>query len=99
MFRAVIVGISTTLRAEGVPRLWIASGGGGAEKALPAAGFGPVLQLGESPLGLARLRLVRATAVPGTERRLVAAARRVMAGGGRPLGPSSVSRRPGWRRH
>jgi len=48
MFRAVLVRISSALKEEGVGRLWIASGGGGAEKALPDAGFRPVLQLGES---------------------------------------------------
>ena len=99
MFRAVLVRISSALKEEGVGRLWIASGGGGAEKALPDAGFRPVLQLGESPLGLARLRLLRMTAIPGADPGLVSAARRVLAGGGRPPGPSALARRPGIRRH
>ena len=99
MFRAILVRISTVLREEGVGRLWIASGGGEAEKALPRAGFRPVLQLGESPLGLGGLRLLHAHAITGVDPSLVAAARRVMAGGGRPLSPSGLGRRPGVRRH
>ncbi len=98
LFTAVVTRMTTLVQAEGLQRLWIASGGG-AEKALPGAGYRPVLQLGESPLGAAGLRLVRATAVAGCERELVTAARRALAVAGRPLGPSSVSRRPAWRRH
>jgi hypothetical protein len=99
MFRAILIGISTALREEGAGRLWIASGGGEAEKALPPAGFRPVLQLSESPLGPGGLRLLRAHAIAGAEPGLVAAARRVMAGGGRPLSPRALARRPGVRRH
>jgi hypothetical protein len=99
MFRAVLVRISSVLKAEGVTRLWIASGGTGAERALPAAGFRPVVLLGESPLGRAPLRLLRVTAIPGADRALVSAARRVLARGGRPLPPSTLARRPGNRRH
>ena len=98
LFRAVLLGISSALQADGVSRLWIASGGG-AEKVLPDAGFHPVLRLSESLLGLAGLRLVRATGVPGCEGDLVSAARRVLGGGGRPLGPRTLSRRPAARRH
>jgi hypothetical protein len=99
MFRAVLVRISSVLKSEGVTRLWIASGGTGAETALPAAGFRPVLLAGESPLGFFRLRLLRATAIPGADPGLVSAARGVLGGGGRPLPPSALARRPGIRRH
>jgi hypothetical protein len=99
MFRAVLVRISSVLKEEGAGRLWIASGGTGAEKALPDAGFGPVLKLGESPLGRAPLRLLRVTAAPGADPRLVSSGRRVLGGGGRPLAPSALARRPGIRRH
>jgi hypothetical protein len=98
MFTALLVRICSNLQREGLDRLWIASGGG-AEKAVVATGFRPVLVLGESPLGLARLRLVRAHAAPGAEPGQVSAARRVLAGGGRPLGPSVLARRPGIRKH
>ena len=99
MFRAVLVRISSVLKEEGAGRLWIASGGTGAEKALPDAGFQPVLLLGESPLGRAPLRLLRVTAAPGADPSLVSSGRRVLGGGGRPLAPSALARRPGIRRH
>jgi hypothetical protein len=98
MFWAVLIRICSDLQGEGLQRLWIASAGG-AVNAVVAAGFRPVLLLGESPLGLARLRLVRAHAAPEAEPALVSAARRVLAGGGRPLGPSALARRPGIRKH
>jgi GNAT superfamily N-acetyltransferase len=98
-FRAVLIRISSVLKAEGVTRLWIASGGTGAETALPDAGFRPVLQVGESPLGFSRLRLLRLTAIAGADRPLVSAARRALGGGGRPHPPGALGRRPGSRRH
>jgi hypothetical protein len=98
-FRAVLIRISSVLKAEGVSRLWIASGATGAETALPDAGFRPVLLVGESPLGLARLRLVRASAIHGADPALVSAARRVLRGGRGSLPPSAFSRRPEFRRH
>jgi hypothetical protein len=100
MFRAVLIRISTVLKEEGIARLWIASGGGGgAEKAVSDAGFRPVLILDESALGLASLRLLRATAIPGADPGLVSAARQVLAAGGRLLGSMGLARRPGVRRH
>jgi hypothetical protein len=99
MFRAVLVRISSVLKEEGAGRLWIASGGTGAEKALPDAGFRPVLLLGESPLGRAPLRLLRVNAARGADPSLVSAGRRVLGVGGRPLPPSALARRPGIRRH
>jgi GNAT superfamily N-acetyltransferase len=98
LFRAVLIAISSVLREEGVARLWLASEGG-AESALPDAGYQRVLLLGESPLGLAGLRLLRATAIPGAERGVVSAGRRALAGGGRPLGPSALARRRASRTH
>jgi hypothetical protein len=98
MFRAVLVRISSVLQKEGVGRLWLASEGG-AESALPGAGYRRVLHLSASPLGLAGLRLLRATAVHGAEPGAVAAARRVLAGGGRSLAPSVLARRPATRQH
>jgi hypothetical protein len=99
IFGAVLVRICADLQREGLDRLWIASGAGGTEKPVAAAGFCPTLLIGESPLGLAGLRLVRAAAAPGAEPGLVSAARRVLAGGGRPLGPSVLARRPPIRKH
>ena len=99
MFRAVIIRISTVLQAEGFTRLWIASGGGGAEKALSDAGFQPALLLDESRLGFAGLRVVRAIAIPGAEPGLAFAARLVVADGGRPLRSTALARRPAVRRH
>jgi hypothetical protein len=99
MFRAVVVRISSVLREEGVARLWIASGGGGAEKALPDAGYRQVLKLAEAQLPPAGLRLLRVTGIPGTDPGLVSAARRVLAGGERTVGSTALARRPGPRRH
>lgn len=100
MFRAVLVRISSVLKEEGAGRLWIASGGTGAEKALPDAGFQPVLLLGESPLGRAPLRLLRVTAAKRADPTLVFAGRRALGGGGGgPLPPIALARRPGFRRH
>ncbi|HEY8761341.1 MAG TPA: GNAT family N-acetyltransferase [Candidatus Dormibacteraeota bacterium] len=99
MFRAVVVSISTVLQAEGIERLWIASGGGGAEKALSDAGFQPVLLVEESRLGFAGLRVLRADEIPAADRSLASAARQVLEDGGRPLRPPALARRPGVRRH
>ncbi len=99
MFRAVLVRISSILREEGVARLWIASGGGGAERALPDAGYRQALQLTEWLLPWLGLRLLRVTGIPGADRDLDFAARRVLAGG-EDFGASTVlARRPGPRRH
>ena len=100
MFRALLVRISSVLKAEGLRRLWIASDvAEGTDKAVSDAGFAPVLRLKEARLGPAGLRLLRAAAIPGAEPALVAAARRAVSAGGRPLGSVSVARRPATRRH
>jgi hypothetical protein len=97
MFRALLVRICTVLKAEGVARLWIASGRGGTVSTLAAAGFRPVLTIGE--LNLAGVRLLRAIGAPGAEPLQVSAARRVLAGRGRALASGELARRPGIRRH
>jgi hypothetical protein len=99
MFRSMLVRISSVLQEEGATRLWIASGGGGGERALPAAGFRPVLLLAESSLGIPGLRLLRAAETREADPGLVSAARRVLASGARPLGQRALARRPGIRAH
>ncbi len=98
MFRSVLVRISSVLQAEGAARLWIASRGGGPDRAVADAGFRPVLLVGES-LGPAGLRFLRGTAIAGVDLALVTDARRALATGGRPLGRGALARRPGIRRH
>jgi GNAT superfamily N-acetyltransferase len=97
MFRALLVRICGVLRAEGVARLWIASAQGGTLDTLAAAGFRPVLAIGESKL--AGLRLLRTNAAPNAEAGLVSAARRALATGGLSLGAWALADRPGIRRH
>jgi len=97
IFRAVLVRICGVLKAEGVARLWIASGHGGTVSTLAAAGFRQVLAVSE--LNLAGLRLLRATPAPEAEPALVFAARRALAGGSGSLASTAVVPRPGPRRH
>lgn len=91
MFTAILLGICETAKSEGLTRLWIASGEGGAEKALVVAGFTPVLVLRESPTPAWRWLGVRAA--PGAASDAVAAARNVLAL------PRTIGRRPRIRRH
>jgi GNAT superfamily N-acetyltransferase len=91
LFTALLLAICGVAKKEGLSRLWIASGGGGAEKALVVAGFTPVLVLRESPTPA--LRWFGVTAAPGAGSEAVAAARKVI-----DL-PGGIGRRPGIRRH
>jgi GNAT superfamily N-acetyltransferase len=67
-FGTLLRHLTGTARREGVPRLWIGSVDGGAERAVAAAGFLPVLQLRVTNLlGLCRLTVRGADgADPGT---------------------------------
>ena len=93
LFRALLVFICARSREESRFRLWIASAGGGAEKAVVDAGFSPVLALNEQRL--AGWRRLAASGAPGSEPDAVAAARAGLALGRRTV----IGRRPAPRVH
>ena len=93
LFRALLIFICARSQEEGRFRLWIASGGGGAQKAVADAGFSPVLALSE--VRLAGWRRLVASGAPGADPDAVAAARSGLALGRR----TQIGRRPAARVH
>ena len=92
VFRSLLQRLVATARDEGLRRLWIASVAGGAESAVVAAGFAPVLTVHSRRAG--PLRLVRAAPVPGARAGDVAGARSALG----LVGPLTV-RRTSSRKH
>lgn len=73
IFRALLRHVAAAAAGEGLRRLWIASGEGGAESAVVGAGFAPVLVIRTRRGG--PVTLVESTAVPGAKAAAVDAAR------------------------
>jgi GNAT superfamily N-acetyltransferase len=73
MYRALLEGIVSRARAEGIARIWIGSAEDPAEKADTDAGFAPVLHLTATRLG--PLRWLRAVAAPAADAELAEEAR------------------------
>ena len=73
LFRVLLQRVVAGLRSEGLGRLWIASGEGGAERAVVDAGFVPVLRV--DCWSVPRARMLRALPAPGAPPGLVSAGR------------------------
>jgi GNAT superfamily N-acetyltransferase len=97
VFRALIAGVAARARAERMSRLWIGSVALPAEKAVPQAGFVPVLHFASEVLS--GIRWLKVRSVPEVEIELLASAREVMAIGGRPLRLDTWMKRAEPRRH
>jgi GNAT superfamily N-acetyltransferase len=97
IFSAVVASIVAQARTEGFARVWIGSVANSAERAVVRAGFVPVLNFNTvSVWGLLWLAVRPAD---GADPGLVAALRRAMAVGGRPLQLGATLRRSRRRRH
>jgi hypothetical protein len=97
VFQAVVLGIVARARIEKMSRLWIGSVAIPAEKAVPRAGFVPLLRFSSEVLSGIRWLKVRSD--PAAEPGLLTAAREVMAIGGRPLRLDTWMKRAEPRRH
>jgi GNAT superfamily N-acetyltransferase len=94
-FRALLEQVVAVARAEGLSRLWIGAVDGGAESAVTATGFAPVLYLRALTLGGVRWIAVRRS--EGVDPTLLTTAMSALGGGGGPL--RSLFRRAHQRRH
>jgi GNAT superfamily N-acetyltransferase len=97
VFRSVMAGVAQRARTEGLSRLWIGSVALPAEKAVPQVGFVPVLHFSSEILS--GIRWLKVRSVPEAELALLAAARDVLAIGGRPLRLDTWMKRAEPRRH
>jgi hypothetical protein len=94
-FRALLVHLTRTAREEGVPRLWIGSLEGGADRAIAGTGFQPVLRF--RVIDLLGLSWLSVTGVDSAGPQAVAEALRSLGTGPSPL--RQGLRRAGRRRH
>jgi hypothetical protein len=92
LFRHLLACVRWQAVRAGLERLWIASVPGGAESALVATGFRPILEVRVLDLRWGRWLATRQA--PGEDPRIVEAARGVLGVGGR-----SLRSRPPARRH
>jgi hypothetical protein len=93
----MVSGIAARAQTERLSRLWIGSVAIPAEKAIPRAGFAPVLHFSSEVLSGIRWLKVRSEA--GVDPGLLAAGREVLAVGGRPLRLDTWMKRAQPRRH
>jgi GNAT superfamily N-acetyltransferase len=97
VFRDIVAGLTALARAERLSRLWIGTVAVPAEKAVPQAGFAPVLHF--STEVLSGVRWLKVVAEEMVEPGLLAAGREVLAVGGRPLRLDTFMKRAEPRRH
>jgi GNAT superfamily N-acetyltransferase len=92
IFQGLIGQVAGRLQSEGRRRVWIAEAGGPAVPALPAAGYRPVIKIGEERWWI--LRRLRVAPATEADPDAVAAARRALS-----LGAARIGLVPGPRRH
>jgi hypothetical protein len=97
MFRSLVLCMAASARAEGLTRLWLGSVDHVGARTLAGAGFIPVLRFTVRPLPW--FRRLRVWASDEADTGLLAAGRRVLFAGGRPLAGDFVLGRAGRRRH
>ena len=97
VFQAVMLGVAAQARIEKMSRLWLGSVAIPAERAVPRAGFVPLLRFSSEVLS--GIRWLKVRAEPDADPELLAAAREVLAIGGRPLRLDSWMQRAEPRRH
>src|SRR5207248_10851803 len=97
MFRSLVLGIAASARTQGLSRLWLGSVDHLGARTLAGAGFIPALRFTVQPLPW--FRRLRVWASDEADSALLAAGRRVLFSGGRPLSGDSVLGRAGRRRH
>jgi GNAT superfamily N-acetyltransferase len=83
VFGGMVAGIAAWARIEGLSRLWIGSVAIPAERAVPRAGFVPVLHFSSEVLS--GIRWLKVRSEPDVDPGLLAAGREALAVGGRPL--------------
>ena len=97
VFQALVLGMVAQGRTEKMSRLWIGSVAIPAEKAVPRAGFVPLLHFSSEVV--AGIRWLKVRPEPEAEPALLASAREVLAIGGRPLRMDTWMKRAEPRRH
>ena len=97
VFQALVLGMVAQARIEEMSRLWIGSVAIPAEKAVPRAGFVPLLHFSSEVV--AGIRWLKVRPEPEAESALLASAREVLAIGGRPLRMDTWMKRAEPRRH